>query len=160
MPPNKTMLKMIEEESFHLIAIHCAREAYQIAFYLNKNLQLKLMRERKDIDFKHQEHIAYYPVFHHFDQISYSDFYLVANKFDGASNHAQSSGALFPEKPTLTSYLMPEYKKVDYFLKIEDDSELIDAQKVVNDLNKIPQIITAFQVNAATVKLRENLIFN
>lgn len=161
MSQSKTMLSMIVEECYHLIAIHCSFEAHQVAFVLNKCLRLKLKRRKEDIDFLYKELVAFYPLFHYFDQTDHSDYYLVSNKFKGASEFLQSSSeALFPEKMPLTTHLITEYKNADYFLKIEDESEIINIENIINDLNKIPQISTAYLVDVATLRSQQNLIFN
>lgn len=161
MSKNKTVLLTLEEEeSYHLIAVHCSREAFQVAFFLNKALGLKFKRNRKDIDFKHEQHMAFYPIFHCSDEANYVDYYLVANKFDAASAQLRPSGPLFAETEVVTTHLLPEFKNVDYFLKIEDEAAMIDPQAIIDDLNKIPQIITAYDVEVESIKSKENLIFN
>lgn len=161
MSKNKTVLLTLEEEeSYLLIAVHCSREAYQVAFFLNKAFGLKFKRNRKDIDFKHEKHMAFYPIFHCSDEANYVDYYLVANKFDAASVQLQPSGTLFAETEVVTTHLLPEFKNVDYFLKIEDEAAMIDPQEIVDGLNKIPQIITAYDVEVESIKSKENLIFN
>lgn len=161
MPQSKTKMSIIVEECYHLIAVHCSFEAYQVAFVLNKCLHLKLKRQKEDIDYRYKEIVAFYPLFHYFNQIDCSDYYLVSNKFEGTSDVLQSSPtALFPESTSLTTHLIPEYTKADYFLKIEDETEIIDSEKIINDLNKIPQISTAYLVDIANLKSQENLIFN
>lgn len=161
MPKNKTVLLTLEEEeSYHLVAVHCSREAYQVAFFLNKALGLTFKRDRKDLDFKHENHMAFYPIFHCSDEANYIDYYLVANKFDATSMQLRPSGTLFAEKEVVTTHLLPEFKRVDYFLKIEDEAAMIDPQEIVDGLNKIPQIITAYDVEVESIKSKENLIFN
>lgn len=159
MSQNKTLLNIIEEEWYHLIAVHCSREAYQVAYFLNQHLGLKLKREKQDVDFKHEQLVAFYPIFHYLDGTNGADYYLVANRFGGKYQH-RSSGALFPDSSNVTTHLLSEYKNVDYFLKIEDETEIIDAKKTISDLNKVPQIITAYNVDVKTLKSQENLIFN
>ena len=39
------------DNPFKLIAIHCSSEDYKLAFLLNRHLNLKLARTRKDHDF-------------------------------------------------------------------------------------------------------------
>lgn len=160
MSKNKTMLQMTVEECYHLIAIHCSREAHQVAFLLNQHLNTKLKRERQDLDFQHKEFVAFYPLFHYLDQANYVNYYFVSGKYEGGSSSTQSSGALFTEKETLTTHLMPEYKNVDFFLKIEDETTLINTEEITTILNKVPQIITAYCIDVDTLKSQENLIFN
>ncbi|MHB1146340.1 MAG: IPExxxVDY family protein [Lutibacter sp.] len=54
---------------------------------------------------------------------------------------------------------MPEKKKVDFFLKIEGCNNDDFIQNLVNDLNKINQIITSYSIKPITLKSKENLIF-
>lgn len=160
MPQNKRILNIIEEDSYQLIAVHSSLEAYQLAYLFNKYLGLSLKREKQDIDFKHKELLAVYPLYYFFDGNNESGYYLVSNKFKGNLENLQPSGALFQEGTTLTTNLIPEYKKVDFFLKIQDETEKIDTKSIVRNLNNIPKIITAYSVDVETLKSKENLIFN
>ena len=53
---------------------------------------------------------------------------------------------------------MPEYKDVDYFLKIEQD-EITFEQDIVKSILTIPQIVTAYMVETNKLKSKNNLIF-
>lgn len=159
MPGNKMILNFVEEDDYALVAIHSSMEPYRLAFLLNKHLNLRLVREKKDIDFKHAEMIALYPLFRFFEPQKCLDYYLVSNKFRGNLTHFGSSEKLFQEEAFLTSYLMKEFKKVDYFLKIHD-MEPAHLKNMLFKLNKIPEIITAYSVETETLKSKENLIFN
>ena len=57
------------------------------------------------------------------------------------------------------TYLIPEKKKVDYFIKIvgEPNQELI--YKTVNKINKINQVVTSYTVEKHTLKSKQYLIF-
>ncbi|HET8809184.1 MAG TPA: IPExxxVDY family protein, partial [Flavobacteriaceae bacterium] len=157
---NKRMLSLIEEDGYSLIAVHSSLETYQLAFFLNKFLGLRLKREKQDVDFKHKELLALYPLYHFFDLANERGFYLVSNKFKGNKENFQPSGGLFQEEPIFTTNLIPEYKKVDFFLKIEDETEITDVQNIVRNLNNVPKIITAYALEVEALKSKENLIFN
>ncbi|HET8839288.1 MAG TPA: IPExxxVDY family protein [Flavobacteriaceae bacterium] len=159
MPRNKMILNLVVEDDYSLVAIHSSAEPYRLAFLLNKHLSLRLVREKKDIDFKHVEMIALYPLFRFFEPQKCFDYYLVSNKYKRNFKHNGSQEKLFQEEAFLTSYLMKEYKKVDFFLKIHD-MEPPYLKNILLKLNKIPEIITAYTLETETLKSKENLIFN
>lgn len=151
---------MIVEDSYSLIALHCSMEAYRVAFFLNKSLNIQLARERQDIDFHHKELMAYYPLYRYFDEINHCNYYLVSNKFKGNPEQSVPVRGIFEEGSMLATNLVAEYKTVDYFLKIEDETEMTNMKDTLDLLNKIPQIITAYAVDVENLKSKENLIFH
>ena len=54
---------------------------------------------------------------------------------------------------------VPEYKEVDYFLKIEDDTEG-EEQSIINKIAFIPQVITTYMVDINQLKSKNNLILD
>ena len=90
-------------------------------------------------------------------------FSLVANKCKTVAAHTVASGSLFGEETTeevVTKYLLPEFKKVDFFLKISSESSTKPVKKLLMQLNEIDQVISAFKVEISEVKAKENLIFD
>jgi hypothetical protein len=56
-------------------------------------------------------------------------------------------------------YLLPEFKTVDYFLKIENDEVDIDVSKIMRQIKKIERISTVYSVDVEKIKSKNNLIF-
>ena len=56
-------------------------------------------------------------------------------------------------------YLLPELKKVDYFLKIENNCSTYKMDGIIQKLNNIDWISTVYEVNPETIKSKNNLIF-
>ena len=56
-------------------------------------------------------------------------------------------------------FLLPEFKKVDYFLKIEKTEETMDIKEIQLLLNTIENISTAYSVDTHKIKSKNNLIF-
>jgi hypothetical protein len=56
-------------------------------------------------------------------------------------------------------YLLPEFKKVDYFLKIEHQDHFNVRAEVLDKINGIPQISAVYLVDSAKIKSKNNLIF-
>jgi hypothetical protein len=55
-------------------------------------------------------------------------------------------------------FLLPELKKVDYFLKIESDDD-IKITDIVKKLKNIKSLSTVYVVDTETIKSKNNLIF-
>ena len=161
MHAHKTLLEEVEEDCFKLIAIYCTVEEYKMAFLLNKHLKLRLKRERKDVDFNHQSIQALYARYSFKDPTNFRNYHLVTNKFKGQAEKVLSSGSLFTEEEVrpLEVNLIPEYKKVNYFLKIEDDLSTKDLVKQVNIISQIPQVIAVHKIDVDQLKSKQNLIF-
>lgn len=161
MQSHKMLLDEVEEDHFQLIAIYCSIEDYKMAFLLNKFLHLQLKRTRQDVDFNHKTVRAQYPLYSFKDPTNYRTYYLVANKFKGQAKKVLSSGSLFVEEEVrpLEMQLIPEQKKVDFFLKIEEDIENKQLIKTLNIISQIPQVVAAYKIDVDHLKSKQNLIF-
>ncbi|WP_223032435.1 IPExxxVDY family protein [Hanstruepera marina] len=148
----------IDEQEFTLIGIHCAIENYRLAYLLNQYCNLKLVRKSKDLDFINK---AQYPIYEWCDTKKLTTWSLVSNNCKVRVNLNQGSGTLFTESGSVKNYyLIPEYQKVNYFLKISSDT--INDRKlklILNKIQNIPQIVTAYSVKPDTLKSKNNLIF-
>lgn len=151
------------EEPFTLIAIHSSEEEYKVAYLMNKHLHTRFHRRKVDIDFTFDGLTTHFPIFDYTDEINYNQFYLVANKCRTFEASLQSSGGLFAEMDSEKAkdhFLLPEFKKVDYFLKIYSDFENITVSTFTSEINKIKQIISAYIVETDNIKSKNNLIFD
>lgn len=141
---------------YKLISIHTPLNDYKIAYLLNKHLGIKLYRAKYDLDFENNNNKSSYPVFEFEDKELDSSWFLITNVFKEKRQTNEST--LFSESFVKT-YLIPEKKKVDYFLKIEGDFEYEYFLKTVEKIKKIPQIATSYILETDTLKSKENLIF-
>jgi len=155
------MLLEVEDEHFNLIAIYSSLEGYKMAYFLNKHLKIQLKRERIDIDFNHAEYNALYALYSFKDLNSYYNMNLVANKFKGKTKKILSSGSLFEEEelsPQVVN-LVPEYSKVDYFLKISEEIHPREFNRVLNKIGQIPRVQAVYAIDIDNLKSKQNLIF-
>lgn len=150
-------------EEFSLIAIHCSEESYKMAFLINKHLGLQLKRERIDLDYSSKGLSVTFPLFQFTSNIQYNTYYLVANKCSSLEANIQSSGGLFgndTSEKIVVTYLLPEYKKVDFFMKVESEFENIPSHEIITKINEIKQVISAYKVETENLKSKNNLIFD
>jgi len=148
----------LDEQDYDLIGIHCAIEGYRLAYFLNEYLGLKLTRKAIDLDFSKQ---IQYPIYEWIDERKLITWHLVSNTCKISGSIKDKAGTLFAESGSVKNYyLIPEYQKVNYFLKISSDNSSENKQKrILNKIQNIPQIVTAYSVRTETLKSKNNLIF-
>ena len=137
------------DDDFELLAIHTTLESYHLAYFMNLTF---------DIQFKKSELIQDFDFYEFNDEKNQSLWNLVANK--GVQEQAdtlEEQSPLFFEAKSNRIYLLPEYKKVDYLVKIEHNTH--NTQNLISKMNTIPQIITTFVIDVPTLKSKNNLIF-
>jgi len=162
MAHHKLLLDDEFEELYSLIAIHCSEEAYKMAFLLNKFGQLLLKRRATDLEFQDNGLEVTFPLFEFENEFAYTNYFMVANKCKSVVAQQMSTGGLFEKEvaeKVMTTYLIPELKNVDFFLKIESDSEKVPTRKMIASINEIKEVISAYEVDLDTIKTKNNLIF-
>ncbi len=151
------------DDPYTLVAIHCSEEEYKIAYLLNLHLDIKFIRRAVDLDFSSQGLMVTFPIYDFEDANKFTGYHLVANSCRSEDASLQSSNGLFalmaPNESKI-HYLLPEFKKVDYFLKIYSDFETDELPRIIAEINKIKQVISAYIVDLDDIKSRNNLIFD
>lgn len=150
------LLTFDSEDDYSLIGIHSTEEDYRLAYLLNYYLKFKLTRFKHNLDF--QNSTAEFPMFEYKDESNFMNYYLINNKYVELVDKQYKKG-LFGGNYSTTSYLIPEKKKVDFFLKIEGCNKEGFIQNLVNELNQINQIITSYSIETLNLKSKENIIF-
>ncbi|WP_299673014.1 IPExxxVDY family protein [uncultured Tenacibaculum sp.] len=141
---------------YSLIGIHSPVEDYRLAYLLNLHLQLNLKRSDFDIDVTKDNIDAFFSLYEFTHNATENSWYLISNYHK--NKVAGNNLSLFSESQTVT-YLLPERKKVDYFLKLEGDFNSMTINKTIESINKIPQIVTSYSIDTNKLKSKESLIF-
>ena len=147
---------------YDLIAIHAVVEDYRLAFLINQQLPILLHKQRNPIDVKVKEGEVAFNCFEFDDPTNESNWMLIPNKTELVVPKKSSGQNLFVDKPleiAAAIYLLPEFKKVDYFLKIEQLIPAKPVEAIVAALLKIQQVSTAYVIDTKKIKSKNNLIF-
>lgn len=158
---HKLHLEEFDEIDYQLIAIHSSLEDYRLAYYINQNLPINLKKENCNIQISNKEGETQFTRFV-FEDSKDIVWNLVQNKNDVFVPSQNSNQGLFAEtnnKFSTKIYLIPEFKKVDYFLKIENGEVNIDMSKITNCIKKIDRVSTVYAVEVEKIKSKHNLIF-
>lgn len=162
MAVHKLHVDEYDEIDYQLIAIHTSLEDYLLAFCINQKLPITLKKSNCDIQIKNKEGETQFTRFIFEDEKAVVAWNLIQNKNEILLSPQRVNQGLFAESKNKFStkiYFIPEFKKVDYFLKIENGNGSVDVAKITNELKKIDRISTIYAVDVEKIKSKNNLIF-
>ena len=151
-----------DEIDYYLIAIHTSLEDYRLAYFINQRLSINLAKNKNEIQISIKEGDTKFSRFYYYDVEKEIYWNLIQNKNEVVQRKNNSGQNLFSNIDVEVStkvYLLPELKKVDYFLKIENIDETTDLSNIQSTLNTIENITTAYSVETNKIKSKNNLIF-
>lgn len=158
----KLHLEEFDEIDYDLIAIHCSLEAYRLAYFINQKLPIILARSKEEIPVVFEEGEVYFSRYIYVNEDSNLSWSLIQNKNSISIPAKQKNVGLFGSNSIEISkkiYLIAEHKKVDYFLKIENNNTGFSSQTIIDHLKKIDHISAAYSLTPETIKSKNNLIF-
>jgi len=157
---HKLSIDDFDEVNYELIAIHTDLEDYQLAYRLNQKLPIILAKSKIEIQTQSKNGESSFSRFSYENVENEVEWDLISNKSEIVIERKGNKNDLFGENsqhiPTRT-YLLPEFKKVDFFLKIS--SGLDDIDDLLPELNTIPKISTIYKIDFEKIKSKNNLIF-
>jgi hypothetical protein len=138
---NKTTLKFELDLDFVLVAITTQLKDYMFCFKLNKQLGVNFCKvDDLELSFSATDDPSYFSRYFYLLNESETELYILSNK--------GSEG-----------FLIPEMKKVDFFLLIRNYIDDDDLKVLINGINKIQDVLVAAEVDPKKLKSKENLIF-
>lgn len=142
-------------DDYTLIGIHTTLPDYQLAYLLNKHLKTSFKRSKNNLDFDNQEDKLSYSLYEYEDG-KFDYFWFLINNI--AKTTTTKPKGLFNESDIIR-YLIPEKKKIDYFVKFEIEVDTNFINETLEKINQIPQVITSYSIEPSTLKSKEFLIF-
>jgi hypothetical protein len=151
-----------DEIDYHLIAIHTSLEDYRLAYFINQNLYINLSKNKNEIQINIKEGETKFSRFNYTNIEKRVSWNLLQNKNEVIELQKEKNQNLFSNSILEVStkvFLLPEFKKVDFFLKIENLNDDMDLDNIQTKLNTINSISTAYMVDRNIIKSKYNLIF-
>ena len=141
------LLDEIQTNNFTLIGIYSSYENYRLTFFLNELLGWHFERLPLDLDFQFKDAFVQFPIFkskYYKDEV---DIYLINNRVNKKEEKKVSSG-LFNQQigRTKTYKLLPEFNKLDYLIKIENEYSSIHLNNIAKKINQ-----SDFEANASFI---------
>jgi len=160
---HKLDLGEFDEIDYHLIAIHTSLEDYRLAYFINQKLPINLGKNKNEIQINIKEGETNFSRFYYHDIKKGISWNLIQNKNEVIQiKNDKRQNNLFSNISMEVStkvYLLPEFKKADYFLKIENLVDDLNITAIQTILNTIDNISTAYTVETNKIKSKNNLIF-
>jgi len=144
-------------DDYELIAIHSTLEDYKLAFLLNSVLDIRLQKNNSNIEIAIQEGKSSFSNFLYNDKKNDVVWNLIVNKTTILSSKSKAS-ELF-DNVEIKVFLLPEYKKADYLLKIENIDHDFDEDEMIEKMLSIKNITTVYTIDTNNLKSKNNLIF-
>lgn len=144
------------EDDYALIGIHTALEDFKLAYLLNNVLKTQFKRADFSLDFDKKSNVATFSIYSYNNEKYDFEWYLISNSH---SEELEDHTGLLALNTETISYLIPEKKRVDYFLKIVGDYHLDFIEETVKRINSLSQVVTSYTIEKDTLKSREFLIF-
>jgi hypothetical protein len=158
MSVHKLQFDDFEEGEYDLLAIHTNLEDYRLAFFLNKALPLRLRKAPEAISISSRSGQTWFSRFVFEDADTAAVWDLVGNKSEYVST-VSTGATLFGTTGTVTTkaWLLPEFRKADYFLKIENAP--CPAHEAVQKIQSIDRVSVVYAIGSDMIKSKNNLIF-
>jgi hypothetical protein len=135
---SKIILSIEEDYDFALLGISCHTKDYRLCWELNKVLNFDLVRA---IDLEiNKTTIDKYSFYEYIDEEHYLEYYLISNR-------------------SVTGYLIPEQKKVDFFFMIKGNISDYLIDDILSKTNAISSVLTSFKIDPNQLKSKQNLLF-
>ena len=148
---HKLTFEDFDSEDFSLIAVYTTLDDYLLAYKLNAACNLELKRSKEDIVYSESEYHSFYDFE---DSIPESYFALLKNKSEVTITKSENELFTFNK----IAYILPEFSKADYFLKIEPKNEA-PSKSLIQKINTIQRVSTVRLIANETIKNKSNLIF-
>ena len=156
---HKLLVDDFDDLNYSLLAVHCEMEDFRLAYFLNQSLATRLSRTKEDLDFLPS--LATFSVFELSNLLLQTDWHLIKNNC--LVEKVAVSEGLFLEtndKSWVKHSLIPEHNSVDYLLKIDNGGGFINEKEILNKIQKISKVSTAYSIDVSQLKSKDHLIFN
>jgi hypothetical protein len=156
----KLLLKSLIDLDFKLIGISASEEPFKMAFLMNTFLKTHFKRAKNDVELITKKINVSFSLYTYEDPKTTRKLYFVQNKSQYIDQNPKFANSLSKnQEQILGAYLLKSHKQSDYLIKIEDEFDRFKIKKMIHDLNEIPQIISAYEINREEIKSPGHLIF-
>lgn len=154
---HKIQINDFISDDYELIAVHSSLDDYKLAYTLNKTLGIMLTKNLAYIEIAIPEGKSAFSNYIFEDKKNDVVWTLIENKTT-IINSTQKTNSLF-EQIDISIFLLPEYKKADYLIKIENIDYGFDSEAIIEKIQEIKNVTMAYPIDITKLKSKNNLIF-
>ena len=154
---HKIQINDFVSDDYELIAVHSSLDDYKLAYMLNKELGVQLSKNLAYVEIAIPEGKSAFSNYIFDDEKNDVVWTLIENKTTIINSNKQTT-SLF-EQVDITVFLLPEFKKADYLIKIENIDYGFDSESIIDKIQEIKNVTTAYTIDITNLKSKNNLIF-
>lgn len=154
---HKIQINDFVSDDYELIAVHSSLDDYKLAYTLNKALGIQLSKNNAYVEIAIPEGKSAFSNYIFDDEKNDVVWTLIENKTTIINSNKQTT-SLF-EQVDITVFLLPEFKKADYLIKIENIDYGFDSESIIEKIQEIKNVTTAYAIDITNLKSKNNLIF-
>ena len=154
---HKIQINDFVSDDYELIAVHSSLDDYKLAYMLNKELGIQLSKNLAYVEIAIPEGKSAFSNYIFDDEKNDVVWTLIENNTTIINSNKQTT-SLF-EQVDITVFLLPEFKKADYLIKIENIDYGFDSESIVDKIQEIKNVTTAYTIDITNLKSKNNLIF-
>ena len=154
---HKIQINDFVSDDYELIAVHSSLDDYKLAYMLNKELGIQLSKNIAYVEIAIPEGKSAFSNYIFDDEKNDVVWTLIENKTTIINSNKQTT-SLF-EQVDITVFLLPEFKKADYLIKIENIDYGFDSESIIEKIQEIKNVTTAYAIDITNLKSKNNLIF-
>ncbi|NVJ46137.1 MAG: IPExxxVDY family protein [Cytophagia bacterium] len=140
----KNKLQVTYDFDFLLLALNASVKPYKLAWSLNKDLGLNLIKsENIEIGFNEQKSLS---IQNFIDSSEFQTVRLIRNR-------AEDTNGAF------NAFLLPELKNFDYLLLLENETNTFNENAFISEIKQIPFVQFITRIDTQSLKSKDNLIF-
>ena len=140
----KNKLQVTYDFDFLLLALNASVKPYKLAWSLNKELGLNLVKnENIEIGFNEQKSLS---IQNFLDSSEFQTVRLIRNRAEDMNE-------------AFNAFLLPELKNFDYLLLLENETNSFDENVFISEIKQIPFVQFITRINTQSLKSKDNLIF-
>jgi len=143
------------EDEYSLIGIHTTLEDYKLAYLLNRILGTNFSKSKKDLNIEELSKKTPFSLYNYSNKKYDFEWFLIANS-SKRENQTESNELLLTTETK--TYLIPEKKKVDFFIKISGNVSYSFVVETIDKIKTIDQVITSYSIDKNTLKSKDFLI--
>ena len=154
---HKIQINDFVSDDYELIAVHSSLDDYKLAYMLNKELGVQLSKNLAYVEIAIPEGKSAFSNYIFDDEKNDVVWTLIENKTTIINSNKQTT-SLF-EQVDITVFLLPEFKKADYLIKIENIDYGFESESIIEKIQEIKNVTTAYAIDITNLKSKNNLIF-
>lgn len=158
----KLTMEELYVDEYQLIAIHTSLEDYRLAYFLNQSLSIKLKKSEDNLNIKSKKGESNFSRFEYENNDLCQAWNLIENRINITNAEVEAADDLFSSNQNLfttNTFLLPEFKNVDFLLKINQDLAINLVPNYISKINTIEKISMVYAIENHKIKTKNNLIF-